>query len=120
MSGGHDSKPTGGPQSTGPGVQVLKHLFLISFTFAVLYPVLWVVKMAFTPSQGFDASAIPIPTNPSWDNFRHVLFDLPFFVWLRNSIIVSAANRRVVEGVMGEGPVPERHRGAGRAAVAGR
>ena len=91
MSGGHDSKPTGGPQSTGPGVQVLKHLFLISFTFAVLYPVLWVVKMAFTPSQGFDASAIPIPTNPSWDNFRHVLFDLPFFTWLKNSIIVSAA-----------------------------
>ncbi|MEM1024588.1 MAG: sugar ABC transporter permease [Myxococcota bacterium] len=64
-------------------------VFLTIMTFATLYPVLWVIKMALTPSQGFDASPNPFPTDPTLDNFRHVLFELPFFTWLLNSLIVS-------------------------------
>jgi arabinogalactan oligomer/maltooligosaccharide transport system permease protein len=73
-----------------PG-RIVKLLFLAAFTVAVLYPVLWVFKMALSPSQGFDASANPFPTDPSLDNFRHVLFDRPFFRWLLNSVVVSVA-----------------------------
>lgn len=87
MSG---SVPSTATTST-KGERALKHAFLAAFTVAVLYPVAWVVKMALSPSQGFDASAIPIPTNPSLDNFRHVLFELPFGRWLLNSAIVSIA-----------------------------
>ena len=71
--------------------RIAKNVFLIAFAAATIYPVLWVIKMALSPSQGFDASASPIPSEPTLDNFRHLLFELPFFTWLRNSVIVSAA-----------------------------
>ncbi|MEL6180102.1 MAG: sugar ABC transporter permease [Myxococcota bacterium] len=43
------------------------------FTLMVLYPVLWVIAMAFTPQQGFSMSLLPIPTRPTLDNFVHVV-----------------------------------------------
>jgi len=76
------------PYSTG---RIVKLVLLTFATFATLYPVLWVFKMALTPSQGFDASPNPFPTDPSLANFSHVLFELPFFTWLLNSVIISAA-----------------------------
>lgn len=78
-------------QASSPSGRVVKNLFLIAVSVATLYPVFWVVKMALTPSQGFDMSLNPIPDNPSLDNFRHLFNDLPFFTWLRNSAIVAIA-----------------------------
>lgn len=69
----------------------LKFAFLIAFSLAVVYPILWVFKMAFTPSQGFDGSISPIPANPSLENFSYLFFEQPFFRWLLNSAIVSLA-----------------------------
>lgn len=77
-------------RSTAAG-RVIKNLFLIAVCVATLYPVLWVFKMALTPSQGFDMSLNPIPSEPSLDNFRHLFTELPFFTWLMNSAIVSVA-----------------------------
>ena len=37
------------------------HAFLIFFTILTIYPVLWVVKMAVTPTQGFSMGLNPIP-----------------------------------------------------------
>src|SRR5512140_1143059 len=71
--------------------RIVKVVFLVSVCLATIYPVLWVFKMAFTPVQGFDMSVNPIPSHPSLENFRSVLFDRPFFMWLRNSVIVSGA-----------------------------
>lgn len=71
--------------------RVIKVVFLVSVCLLTIYPVLWVFKMAFTPVQGFDMSVNPIPSQPSLENFRSVLFDRPFFMWLRNSVIVSGA-----------------------------
>ena len=62
--------------------RILKTIFLSVFTLATLYPVLWVFKMALSPSQGFDASVNPLPSQPTLENFRHVLFERPFFVSL--------------------------------------
>jgi len=73
-----------------PG-RIGKMVFLSIMTFATLYPVLWVIKMALTSSQGFDASPVPFPSDPTLDNFEHVLFELPFFNWLFNSLVVSVA-----------------------------
>jgi len=50
------------------------HAFLILATFLTLYPVLWVLKMALAPGQGFALSANPFPTEFTLDNFRALLF----------------------------------------------
>ena len=83
---------------TGPGhdspwapERLAKLVFLTLLSLAVVYPVLWVFKMAFTSSQGFDTSINPIPSDPSLDNFRHLLFEMPFLTWMFNSLVCSVA-----------------------------
>jgi arabinogalactan oligomer/maltooligosaccharide transport system permease protein len=49
------------------------HAGLVLFTGATLYPVLWVLKMALTPSQAFSLGVNPWPTDPSWVNFVEVV-----------------------------------------------
>ncbi len=51
------------------GTQILWHSILILTCLAVLYPTLWVVKMALTPSQAFTMSPNPLPSTISWENF---------------------------------------------------
>ena len=54
-----------------------------------LYPVLWVVSQALSSTRTPVASALPLPTNPSLDNFRAVLGSPHFARQLGNSILVS-------------------------------
>ncbi len=85
---------------------VVVHLGLLLFTMATLYPILWVVKIALTPSQGFAMGASPIPTQASLQNFvdvigttndeSHWLFGTWLFgLQLFNSIVVSVATAMV-------------------------
>jgi arabinogalactan oligomer/maltooligosaccharide transport system permease protein len=78
-----------------PGVtpaRILKNAFLVAVMVIASYPVLWVFKMAFSASQGFDASAAnPFPSDPTLENFRYVLFELPFGTWLFNSVVISGS-----------------------------
>ena len=75
------------------------HLLLIGASLITLYPVLWVLKMALSPGQGFALSASPLPRIDALTrrNFDEVLFTrdsagrLLFFRQLGNSLIVSAA-----------------------------
>lgn len=53
--------------------QSLYHMLLILSCLAVLYPILWVVKMALTPSQAFSLDPWPIPTQISFENFIGVI-----------------------------------------------
>lgn len=75
----------------------LPHLVLIPATVITLYPVLWVLKMALSPSQAFDGSPNPIPSEVTLDNFRHLLGersasgDLLFARQATNSLIVAGA-----------------------------
>lgn len=77
------------------------HLGLLVFTLATLYPVLWVVKMALTPSQAFATGAIPIPTEVSLQNFSDVVGTTDaggtwlFGRQLLNSVVVSLATSAV-------------------------
>lgn len=73
------------------------HAGLVVVSFVVLYPVLWVVRMALTPSQAFAVGLSPIPDNPSLQNFVDVVgrTDLSgtwvFGHQLLNSVIVAVA-----------------------------
>ena len=75
----------------------LVHGALVAATVATLYPVLWVVKMALTASQGYAASASPWPEAPTLQNFRDVVgtHDLAgrwlFGRQLVNSLVVAGA-----------------------------
>jgi arabinogalactan oligomer/maltooligosaccharide transport system permease protein len=79
-----------------PLVLFLVHAFLVLFTVAALMPVMWVLSMAFTPSQSFASGGLPIPTNPSLQNFADVVGttdadgSLLFLRQLFNSLVVSA------------------------------
>lgn len=76
---------------------ILVHLILLCFVAITLYPVLWVLKMALSPSQGFALAASPLPSTVSLRNFADVVLrrdpqgELLFFRQLLNSVIVSAA-----------------------------
>lgn len=73
------------------------HAVLILATVATLYPVLWVVKMALSPSQGFSLSPSPLPTAVTLRNFVDVVTTHDdagrwlFGRQLANSIVVAAA-----------------------------
>ena len=78
-------------------LQAVVYALLGVATWLTLYPVVWVVKMAISPSQGFSTSASAWPTEPTLANFRDVLatHDLAghwlFGRQLANSLIVSLA-----------------------------
>lgn len=76
---------------------MLINALLVVACVVTLYPVLWVVKMALTPSQAFSLSANPLPETISFDNFTSLIGaqDLAgrwlFGHWLFNSVVVSVA-----------------------------
>ena len=81
---------------------LLLHLILLLATVVTMYPVLWVLKMALSPSQSFALTPTPWPTQVSLANFRDVLFtrdaggQLLFMRQLLNSVVVSAAEQETV------------------------
>lgn len=52
---------------------VLVHGLLVLATALTLYPILWVVDLALTPSASFSSGVLPLPTEPSLQNFVAVL-----------------------------------------------
>ena len=79
----------------------LVHAALVVATAFALYPVLWVVTRALSSSRGLEPTALPLPTNPSLDNLRAVVFATrPSGAWLfgrqlANSVIVSLSTAAV-------------------------
>lgn len=79
-----------------PLMVIAVHVGLLLFTVATLYPILWVVKTAVTPGQGFAMGANPIPTQVSLQNFADVVGTYDADGWLfgrqlLNSLVVSVA-----------------------------
>ncbi|MEW5854831.1 MAG: sugar ABC transporter permease [Myxococcota bacterium] len=78
-------------------MNVLVHVALVLISFATIYPVLWVIRMALTPSQAFAVGLSPIPQQVSDENFRKVVGNSSldgtwvFGHQLFNSISVSLA-----------------------------
>ncbi|HPR18269.1 MAG TPA: sugar ABC transporter permease [Candidatus Cloacimonadota bacterium] len=69
--------------------KIFTYIVLIIVTIFTIYPVLWVLKVAFGGKSLLSTNLSLIPDHISLENFREVLVDKPFLVWLRNSVIVS-------------------------------
>jgi len=67
----------------------LTYAILIIVAGITIYPVLWVIKVAFGGTSLLSTSLSLIPEKFSFDNFRIVFTEKPFLIWLRNSVIVS-------------------------------
>ncbi|MBL8616557.1 MAG: sugar ABC transporter permease [Deltaproteobacteria bacterium] len=82
-------------QAPSPLRVAAAHALLVVACAVVLYPVLWVLKMALTPSQAFSMDPSPFPTTVSLQNFRDVLGTVDaygealFWRQLANSVIVA-------------------------------
>ncbi len=89
--------------TAGQPRHVMLHLVLITFTLLAIYPILWVLTLAFSGGQSLviadlpaepDAldrlrTVVPWPETVSLKNFADVLIDEPFGRWLLNSAIVA-------------------------------
>jgi arabinogalactan oligomer / maltooligosaccharide transport system permease protein len=81
------------------------HLFVLFIVLVTVYPLLWVVSIAFSGGQSLaiadvppDATAwdrvravIPWPEHLSAENFRSLFADQPFTRWLFNSVVIAGA-----------------------------
>jgi len=74
---------------------VAVHASLVVAVSFALYPVLWVVSQALSSTRTPVASALPLPTQPSLDNFRAVLGSPHFARQLGNSVLVSLVTAAV-------------------------
>lgn len=84
---------------------LLLHLVLICFTLIAIYPILWVLALAFSGGQSMMIADLPAaptladrlrivlpwPQALSLKNFIDVLIDEPFGRWLFNSAVVAGA-----------------------------
>ena len=71
------------------------HLLLMVASVFAQYLVLWVVKLALSPGQSFDASPLPWPDGATLDNFAAVAAAPHFWQQVRNSLVVSLATATI-------------------------
>lgn len=85
--------------------QILTHAFLVLTTIAVLYPVLWVLKMALTPGQAFSLDPNPIPSAVTLEHFAGVVGTTDgsggwlFGRQMANSLLVAAVTSSIGIGL---------------------
>lgn len=79
------------------------HVLLVFFTLFTLYPILWVITIAFSGQQSLAITTLPedptmmervravVPWPQSWSfsNFSSVMTEQPFGHWLLNSAVIS-------------------------------
>ena len=79
---------------------ILTHAAIVLITAVTIYPVLWVVRMALSPSQQFGADPTLLSGGWTLQNFVDVIGTSDGTVWLfgiqlLNSLIVAAATAGV-------------------------
>lgn len=60
--------------------------FVLGFS---LFPIIWTISAAFNPTGSLSGQQL-IPAQPTLANFREILVERPFWLWLRNSLIVAS------------------------------
>lgn len=69
---------------------VFLNLFFILICFLCLIPVLYALGISLNSHNDLLSSNFSlIPKDLTFDNYRSVLFEKPFFLWLKNSLILS-------------------------------
>ena len=68
----------------------LLNLAFVALCFVTLVPVLYALTVSFG-GQGaaLSGSLSLLPENPTLENYRAILFDKPFLLWLKNSLLLS-------------------------------
>ncbi|TDG00269.1 carbohydrate ABC transporter permease [Paenibacillus piri] len=70
------------------GLLALKYAILVSLALAVLVPFLYVILKSLTPNAIL-GKALFFPEQLTFDNYRTILFDTPFFRYLLNTIFLA-------------------------------
>jgi arabinogalactan oligomer/maltooligosaccharide transport system permease protein len=73
-----------------PFKRILIHLVLIGYCIITLYPISRVISVSLRPNnQLLSGDLSPIPQNASFDSYRTVLTQRPFWEWMFNSLIIT-------------------------------
>jgi arabinogalactan oligomer/maltooligosaccharide transport system permease protein len=79
---------------------VFVHIFLFLMLIFALFPAYFVLQAAFRPGQSLFTLTLSLwPSQPTLDNFRYILTEIPFPAWLRNSLLICSAT--MVAGLIG-------------------
>jgi arabinogalactan oligomer/maltooligosaccharide transport system permease protein len=87
---------------------IAAHMVVLGFVAFTLYPILWVISLAFSGSQAPEPRVLPIPTDPTLEHFRAVVTTTKvaggLSIWLfgrqlANSIVVAMATAAVGVGI---------------------
>lgn len=66
------------------------HLALILATLITIYPVLQVISISLRPGDSlYSTSLALIPEGATLNAYKAILFEKPFLIWMRNSLLVS-------------------------------
>jgi arabinogalactan oligomer / maltooligosaccharide transport system permease protein len=87
--------------ATKMGASILKHVFLIIMALISVYPVLWVIAIAFSAGESLGSpilafGIIPIPSSFTLDHFSSILsvqvVGSGFPVWVKNSALITISS----------------------------
>ena len=71
--------------------ELLTHAVLLPFAFVFMLPFLWMLSTSLkTDQQLFAYPPIWIPNPINWANYPNTVTYIPFFLYLRNTLIIAA------------------------------
>lgn len=69
--------------------EIFMHIVLISISLFFIFPFLWMLFTALkTPQELLAGTDIFFPQDPQWGNFKLAVTAVPFFLYLKNSLIL--------------------------------
>lgn len=78
---------------------VVLNVFFILLCFLGLIPILYALSLSLRESSGALSSQFSfIPSKPTLDNYKAILFDEPFLLWLKNSLVLSVGTMVIAIG----------------------
>jgi len=68
---------------------ILLNLFFLVLCFIVVVPILYAVNISFSGAADSLSTATFFPSQFTFENYRKILFDYPFFTWLGNTVLLA-------------------------------
>lgn len=70
---------------------VLANVFVLVFSLFTVFPIYYVAQAAFRSGQSLFSTNLQLwPTNPTLDNFNHMINETPMLTWFKNSLFVAS------------------------------
>ncbi|SHO54118.1 sugar ABC transporter permease [Anaerocolumna xylanovorans] len=78
----------------------LLNIFFILLCFLGMIPILYALSLSLSSGSAVLSSGISIlPDNPTLNNYKAIIIEKPFLVWLKNSVVLSAGTMIIAMGV---------------------